>query len=101
MTIHRHIGFAVSILAAFVVFGADVALTQEKPVFISVRTPQELQQAVDDGIDHIIIANHMDLSTSSRARETGRLKDAVLSTSGTKSIRVRLDSEKSSLCHWC
>lgn len=58
-----------------------------KPV--SVRTPQEFQQVVNEGAEHIIIQEHLDLTGLGPAVNSSDAKEILIHKLSTESIRVR------------
>eukprot|EP00892_Ulva_mutabilis_P008326 jgi/Ulvmu1/5866/UM025_0128.1 len=52
-----------------------------------VATPDEVQAAVGDGVQHIVIRNHLDMRGSPRFSADTRLGDSVLAVNVTETIR--------------
>lgn len=81
-----HIALRGGWLLLLCLFSLPLALGQQKEF---VDTPEKLQKAVNDGVTHIIIRQHLDMRELDPDTQSSAVSALLAITEGTKSIRVR------------
>jgi hypothetical protein len=91
-------------LASIVLVAPTLTLAQQNSTNLEVRvtTPSELKDALAKQVAHIMIANHMDLSSFTVKNESGKAHYVSTSSKslrpGTRSIRVLLFLSRGPSC---